>query len=163
MAASHSIKTIISGGQTGVDQAALAAARCLNLETGGYMPPGFQTEDGSQPELKDLYGMVEMKTYGYPARTRMNIITSNGTLIFRCGPKLSPGTRLTEQLCLKLSRPYLILADADFETQETQQTAKEKVLAWIQEHKISVLNVAGSRSKEYYDRVYRFILFAFKK
>lgn len=53
------LKKIISGGQTGIDQIALELAREYGISTGGWMPPGFVTEDGDKPKMKGLYGMEE--------------------------------------------------------------------------------------------------------
>jgi hypothetical protein len=39
------LERVISGGQTGVDQAALRAAQACGLETGGYAPLGWETEE----------------------------------------------------------------------------------------------------------------------
>jgi hypothetical protein len=43
---------IISGGQTGSDQGGLEAGQKLGLETGGWIPKGWLTEIGANPELK---------------------------------------------------------------------------------------------------------------
>lgn len=43
------LKAIVSGGQTGVDQAALLAARQAGLEVGGWCPPGRLCESGIIP------------------------------------------------------------------------------------------------------------------
>lgn len=51
---------VISGGQSGVDQAALRAARAAGIPTGGSMPRGFLTEDGPRPDFAELYGLVEL-------------------------------------------------------------------------------------------------------
>ena len=40
---------IISGGQTGADQAALDAAIELTIPYGGWLPKGRKTEDGPLP------------------------------------------------------------------------------------------------------------------
>ncbi len=40
---------IISGGQTGVDRAALDAALSLNIPCGGWCPKGRKAEDGIIP------------------------------------------------------------------------------------------------------------------
>jgi hypothetical protein len=50
--------TILSGGQSGVDQAALRAARACGLPTGGFAPRGWLTEDGPAPWLAE-YGLDE--------------------------------------------------------------------------------------------------------
>lgn len=89
--------TVISGGQTGVDQAALRAARACGLATGGYAPRGWYTEDGLAPWLAD-YGLVECVRFGYPARTERNVATADAVLWV--GDMTSPGGRLT----LRLSR-----------------------------------------------------------
>jgi hypothetical protein len=67
---------IISGGQTGVDQAALRAARACGLEYGGWAPLGWLTEDGSRSEF------AELPTSDYPTRTRRNVMEASATILF---------------------------------------------------------------------------------
>jgi hypothetical protein len=55
------IQRVISGGQTGVDQAALRAAKACGIPTGGWCPLGFLTEAGPMPALAD-FGLAEMPT-----------------------------------------------------------------------------------------------------
>ena len=64
------ISKIISGGQTGVDRAALDAAISLGLEHGGFCPKGRIAEDGIIPVE---YKMDEMDTEEYFARTMKNV------------------------------------------------------------------------------------------
>lgn len=52
------IERVISGGQTGADQAGLRAAQACGIPTGGYAPRGWLTEAGSAPGL-GRYGLVE--------------------------------------------------------------------------------------------------------
>ncbi len=73
------IKKIISGGQTGADQAALDAAMKLDIPHGGWIPRGLITENGPLP---DKYQLEEMPTSRYVGRTEENVIDSDGTLIF---------------------------------------------------------------------------------
>lgn len=87
--------TIISGGQTGVDQAALRAAKACGLPTGGFAPKGWLTENGPAPWLAD-YGLRECEEPGYPARTRANVAQARGLLWL--GDPGSPGGRLTVRL-----------------------------------------------------------------
>ena len=63
------IKKIISGGQTGGDQAALDAAIKLGIDHGGWIPKGRLTENGP---LSSSYNLTEMPTSSYPARTEKN-------------------------------------------------------------------------------------------
>ena len=45
------IERVISGGQTGADQAGLAVAKRLGIPTGGCMPKGWLTEAGPRPDF----------------------------------------------------------------------------------------------------------------
>ena len=45
------IKKIISGGQSGADLAGLKAAIKLGIETGGFIPKNYRTENGSDYTL----------------------------------------------------------------------------------------------------------------
>lgn len=93
---------VISGGQTGVDQAALRAAKAVGIPTGGYAPKGWLTEDGAAPWLAD-YGLVQMDTDNYPARTRMNVAVSRACLWV--GDETTPGGKLTVRLCRESRLP----------------------------------------------------------
>lgn len=76
------IEKVISGGQTGADQAGWRAAKALGIPTGGWMPLGLRTEDGSRPDLARLYIAAECPDPGYPARTRRNVEESDWTIWF---------------------------------------------------------------------------------
>ena len=89
------ISKIISGGQTGVDRAALDAAIELDIEHGGFVPKGRLSEDGSIP-LK--YNIIELENEDYSARTLKNVQYSDGTLILHKG-EITGGTALTEEFC----------------------------------------------------------------
>ena len=97
------LKKIISGGQTGADQAALDAAIKYNFPHGGWITKGRKTEDGRLP---DNYKLEEMPTDSYPKRTEQNIIDSKGTVIISHG-KLTGGSKLTQGLANKHNRPCL--------------------------------------------------------
>jgi hypothetical protein len=71
---------VISGGQSGADQAGWRAARAAGITTGGSMPKGWLTEDGPRPEFAEIYNAVEMPTADYRARTEQNARESNATL-----------------------------------------------------------------------------------
>ena len=72
---------IISGGQMGADQAGWRAARRAGLPTSGWMPRGFETEDGPRPEFAGEFGAVEVAG-GYKVRTRANARDSDATVWF---------------------------------------------------------------------------------
>lgn len=138
---------IISGGQTGADQAGLSAARELRLDTGGMMPKGFLTEDGNRPRFASLYGMTEHPTSDkYPPRTEWNVRNSDGTLIF--GQSEEPGSKLTGNICFRFGKPLLVVAWNYRAAEVFLQTRSIKVKnfrLWLGDNHIVVLNVAGNR------------------
>jgi hypothetical protein len=74
------LEKIVSGGQTGADQAEWRAAETYGLATGGWMPRGFLTEDCPRPDFAALYDAREMPTAEYPPRTKQNAQDSDATL-----------------------------------------------------------------------------------
>ncbi len=130
---SHGVK-IVSGGQTGVDRAALHAARELGLPIGGWCPKGRLAEDGPIPS--DL-PLQETDTTDYTMRTEKNVLDSDGTLVLSAGP-LHGGTELTVKLALRHSRPLMVV---DVRTPPQYR----QILPWLREQDIHVLNVAGPR------------------
>ena len=126
---------VISGGQTGVDRAALDAAMAAGLPVGGWCPRGRRAEDGPIP---DRYPLRETPTAEYANRTEWNVRDSDGTLILTEGP-FTGGTLATAELARdRFRRPLLVL---DFEAQPDPGA----VLPWLRAHDIQVLNVAGPR------------------
>src|SRR5678816_2125621 len=87
--------TIISGGQTGADRAALDFALAHGLPHGGWCPKGRLAEDGTIPAC---YHLTEMPTSDYPARTAKNVQESDGTVIISLAPNLTGGSLLTLEL-----------------------------------------------------------------
>ncbi|MCB2180603.1 MAG: putative molybdenum carrier protein [Desulfobulbaceae bacterium] len=132
------VKKIVSGGQTGADQAALDVAIRRHIQHGGWIPQGRLTEEGP---LSVKYLLREMPTRSYPKRTEKNVINSEGTLIISHG-KLTGGSDLTREMAKKHLRPWLHL---DLETM-SQADAARRVNSWLKEYEIEVLNVAGARA-----------------
>lgn len=124
------LQRVISGGQTGIDQLGLEVARSLGIPTGGIAPKGYLTENGSDERLRDVYGLTEHSSIRYPPRTRANVEMSDGTVLLGM---ITGGTKLTLDLCEKEAKPYLMNPTA------------EAFRTWLIDHKIKVLNVAGSR------------------
>lgn len=134
------IEKIVSGGQTGADQAGLDVAIELGIPHGGWVPKGRKTEAGRLP---DHYRVKEIPSVSYPQRTLMNIIDSDGTLIVSHG-KLSGGSALTKALAAKHRRPCLHVNFEDLALSD----AAAAVTNWLDAREIRVLNVAGSRASE---------------
>jgi len=133
------IEKIISGGQTGVDQAALDVAINLHIPHGGWIPKGRKTEDGALP---DTYQLKEMSSSSYEKRTEKNVLDSDGTLIISRG-RLTGGSALTRKLAAKHGRACLYI---DLDTLNGQTT--NSIDQWIAENHIRVLNVAGPRASK---------------
>jgi Circularly permutated YpsA SLOG family len=88
------IAKIISGGQTGVDRAALDVALELGIPCGGWCPKGRRAEDGAIP---DKYPVEENDSPEYPPRTARNVRAADGTLILTRGTP-DRGTALTVRI-----------------------------------------------------------------
>lgn len=129
---------IVTGGQTGVDRAALDAALKSGTECGGWCPEGRLAEDGTIPPL---YPVSELEGAGYKERTRQNVIDSDGTVIIYFNT-LSGGTRQTLLFCRKLNKPYLLI-DA---TELTTEQAAHLIQKFVADNAIAVLNAAGPRA-----------------
>lgn len=129
------ISKVISGGQTGVDQAALRAARACGIATGGWATKCFTTEAGFAPWLAD-FGLVETTSLSYPLRTELNVRDSAGTLWV--GDPGSPGGRLTSRLCLGAEKPLTIL-----NINVIDVAAARVLMDWVYDG--CVVNVAGNR------------------
>ena len=130
----HVVK-IISGGQTGVDRAALDAAIDLGIPCGGWCPRGRLAEDGPIP---DRYPLREAPTPSYAERTAFNVRDADGTLVLSWGTP-SNGTALTIRLAETMEKPCVVL---DLRASPEPEDARE----WVRCHAIRILNVAGPRA-----------------
>jgi hypothetical protein len=140
---------IVSGGQTGVDRAALDAAIALGIAHGGWCPAGRLSEDGCIPSR---YELREMSSFEYPARTEQNVLDSDATLIL-CEARLKGGTKLTRLFCTRHDKPHLV---ARIDRQEF-----DPVRHWLRQLRPRCLNVAGPRestSPGIYHRSLEFLL-----
>lgn len=128
---------IVTGGQTGVDRAALDWAIHHGIDHGGWCPAGRRAEDGQIPMQ---YHLEEMPGAGYRQRTRQNVIDSDATLILNAGA-LDGGTEQTRVFALRAMKPCLVvrLEEADIDG------AAQEIVAWLKSHCPRVLNVAGPR------------------
>lgn len=125
---------IVSGGQTGVDRAALDAALEFGLPCGGSCPKGRRAENG---RIDSRYPLMETPSRGYRQRTEFNVRDSDGTLILHRG-NIKGGTSLTVKLAKQHWKP-LMLIDL------TKSPSPESVRCWVAENGIKTLNVAGPR------------------
>ena len=99
------ITKIVSGGQTGVDRAALDVALELGIPCGGWCPRGRRAENERIP---DRYPLQETPWDGYPQRTEWNVRDSDGTLVLTHGEP-DRGTALTIRLAQQKKKPCLVV------------------------------------------------------
>lgn len=130
--------TIISGGQTGVDRAALDAAIAAGTRCRGWCPPGRKAEDG---RISDKYPLQEMEKGGYRQRTLRNVKDADATLIIYFD-ELTGGTALTVGFCIKNSKPFKLIDGNEVAADRAVQLLGE----FIKRHSVEVLNVAGPRA-----------------
>ncbi len=128
---------LISGGQTGVDRAALEAALESGFPCGGWCPRGRRAEDGRLPAR---FPLKEAPSARYAQRTALNVRDSDGTLVLTRG-RPDRGTALTCRLARQRDKPLLIV---DLE-RSVPQDAAAATLDWAVGHCVEVLNVAGPR------------------
>ena len=131
------IEKLVSGGQTGVDRAALDAAIEAGIGCGGWCPRGRRAEDGIIPKRYPLE-----KTIGsdYFERTRRNVEDSSGTLILVPGEP-NGGTLATLKHARRIGKPDLFIDPAE----PNKERRLVSIIEWLDAHRIRGLNVAGPR------------------
>lgn len=157
------LKKIISGGQTGVDQAALRAGLELGFNIGGWCPPGRECENGKIPSDYPLRETEKDRSDKAPdiprsQRTEFNVRDSDATLMLKPqNVENDSGTECTIMFVRLYNKPFLI---ADPYRDDTPELIKE----WLQESVPEILNIAGPGEKTspgIYNRVYRMLILVF--
>lgn len=143
------IQKIISGGQTGVDRAALDLGLSLYIPIGGWCPKERWAEDGPIP---NHYPLKETPTSRPSQRTEWNVRDSDGTLVLTYDNPTG-GTALTIRLAQRLNKPFLVM-------NLNTHAEPEIVLNWAMQHNIQTLNIAGPRESadpSIYQAAYSFL------
>jgi hypothetical protein len=159
------LEVVISGGQTGADQAGICAAKFLNYTTGGYATQRFETEHGLEPWLAE-FGLRPVTSGGYKSRTYANITHSDATVIFTADCLLPRTARekkhyrtatdslagytidqlMTAQGVTTPGSQYTFrLAIANRKHLMVNPLEAEPFRMWINNSRIKTLNVAGCR------------------
>jgi hypothetical protein len=143
---------IRSGGQTGVDRAALDAAILAGLPYEGWCPKGGWAEDFPQPPglLTKYPGLRETPSEAPEERTEWNVRDSAATLILvPHGNYCSPGSGFT----IESARKYGKLCTIVPYSEKGAAARVRDVLSQLREEES--LNIAGPRESEHpgaYDR-----------
>ena len=132
---------IISGGQTGVDRAALDVALKHGIDCGGWCPAGRLDEFGRIP---DRYPVRELQAGGFTERTMQNVKDSDGTVVIY-SRQIGGGTEQTVRLCVDLKRPHELIDASKIRVQD----AASPIADFVRAKKIKILNVAGPRASEW--------------
>jgi hypothetical protein len=164
---------LVSGGQTGVDRAALDVALKHGIECGGWCPAGRLDEFGRIPDCYPVQELNQESKEGrspdrpggletvapwekrgiFPERTLANVRDSDGTIIIY-SDQLRGGTEYTFECCKQLQRPHQLIDASKVSAEDAASLIAEFVL----KNKIDVLNVAGPRQSEWpegYDYAFR--------
>ena len=106
--------TIVSGGQTGVDRAALDVAIELGIPYRGWCPKGGWAEDRpSPPGVLALYpGLRETPDADPRQRTEWNVRDCDGLMVLvgRAGLSVSKGTTFAVECAGALAKPHIVIA-----------------------------------------------------
>ncbi len=154
---SGQLERVVSGGQTGVDRAALDAARAAGVPIGGWCPKGRWAEDGPIP---DDYPLQETSSPEPIVRTTWNVRDSDGTLILHPGGPLRGGTAQTELAARRMGKPCLVLT-----LDRPVEALVQEIRRWLEAENIRVLNVAGPRESQapgIYRRAYEVLAALFR-
>jgi hypothetical protein len=132
--------TIISGGQTGADRAALDFAIAHQIRHAGWCPRGRLAEDGP---ISSVYQLCETPSGRYAERTEWNIRDSDATVVFSISVEVHGGTSLTLQLAKRLGKPWLHLARDHCDHGAGEPSTR--LCNFLQQYGVTRLNVAGPR------------------
>jgi hypothetical protein len=132
---------IISGGQTGVDRAALDVALASGVSCGGWCPADRRDENGIIPVH---YPVKELPGGGCPERSARNVRDADGTAIIHSG-SLHGGTIATADCCAETGKPCRLI---DASRMSPSQGA-EQLVEFVRTRRIEILNVAGPRASDW--------------
>ena len=133
--------TIVSGGQTGADRAALDFAIEHDIPHAGWCPRGRLAEDGTIP---GLYRLEETPSRKYSQRTEWNVRDSDATVALSISPNPAGGTALTLAVARRLGKPWLHLCRKGDDIAELAA----RLLRFLDEHDVRRLNIAGPRASQ---------------
>lgn len=140
------LQKIISGGQTGADQAGLYIAKHFGFDTGGFAPYGFRTLVGNNPKLGTDFGLKETVQRNYQVRTSMNVKSSDAT--FRLATNFfSPGEICTLKAINLNRKPYFDVDLKLIDDDEYINKRLDEAVRFLIDNQVVTLNVAGNADR----------------
>ena len=130
---------ILSGGQSGVDRAALDTALALGIPAGGWCPAGRWAEDGPIPPH---YPLRETASRDPSDRTRRNVDGADALLVLAPQP-VRGGTALAVRHAREGARPVLEVDPFGDDAAGAIRDGLGRLPATVR-----ILNVAGPRESE---------------
>ena len=131
------LKKIISGGQSGVEIAALDAAVEMDIPHAGWAYKRKRTEDGILPEHYNL------KTIDVPSlhdRLEKNITDSDGTVILTHG-QLIIGSKIIKNLANQHEKPCLYVDLSNCSINHVVSSIRK----WVTKNEIEAIYFTGSK------------------
>lgn len=138
LASVQPLQTIISGGQTGAERAALDVAIRFGLTHGGWCPKDRLAEDGP---LGGQYHLRQTPSEGGLQSAAWNVRDSDGTAVFSLMSNLTDGSRRTVELAKKQLKPWIHICRREY-------NPLGRLRRFIDENGIKILNIAGPRESE---------------
>lgn len=136
---------IYSGGQTGACQAALRAARLLQLRTTGWCTPGFRTNRGYEPRLRE-FGLRPASSVS--AASRSNIDESDATLFFFVHKGCGGTSKELAYAYARLWKPaWTLMAFKSFDAPFITVSYKPFYIVW--EHDLTDLNTTAVKVRQW--------------
>lgn len=144
------ITKIISGAQTGSDIGGLKASKQLGIETGGTIPKGWKTAEGSKPEYGQEFNLTEDDSSNYVPRTMKNVDNADATIAVIWGKSVGTGKTIgyaqtgkwqygPQKTKLDGYKPVLVITTKD------PAVAAQQVQQFIKDTGAKSLNIAGHR------------------
>lgn len=131
------LEKVISGGQSGVDRAALDVAIEIGLAHGGWCPGGRDADDG---KIAEKYKLTETDDVDHTVRTEYNVRDADATLMVYRG-KLHGGTAYAIEMAKHLRKPVMAI---DLE----QGYDIDEITHWLRTNRVRILNVGGQRESK---------------
>ena len=143
---------IISGGQSGVDRAALDVAIRQSIPYGGWCPRGGWAEDFPEsPGLLARYPLLRETPLSDPAqRTEWNVRDSDAVLIITLtgGLAVSTGTALASELAARYGKPLLVISLDEDDAEPRTRSWLEGIMTGHGPERSFALGIGGPRESE---------------